>query len=114
MISHEKLAKIKNRRSSVTKKQFLCALTIADLRVGDFNNRYLKRKHRWARGLKTVMTKIATFAFGFFAFLLANLVRCAPAQFRKSLAGALGNLRTKGLSWHTSTSGNKQKPYLQE
>ena len=72
-----------NQKSAiVTKKQLLCALTIADLRVGDFNNQYLKRKYRWARGLKTVMTKIAVFVFGFFALLLANLVRCVPAQTR--------------------------------
>ena len=37
-----------------------------------------------------VMAKIATFAFGFFASLLANLVRCVPARFRIKNAGALG------------------------
>jgi len=37
-----------------------------------------------------VMAKIAAFAFGFFAFLLANLVRCFPAQSRILFAGALG------------------------
>ena len=36
------------------------------------------------------MAKIAAFAFGFFAFVLANLVRCAPAQTRFFFAGALG------------------------
>ena len=30
-------------------------------------------------GQKMVMAKIAAFAFGFFALLLANLVRCVPA-----------------------------------
>ena len=34
------------------------------------------------------MAKIAAFAFGFFAFVLAN--KCAPAQTRFFFAGALG------------------------
>jgi len=34
-------------------------VTIANLRVGDNNNRYLKQKYWWARGQETVMAKIA-------------------------------------------------------
>jgi hypothetical protein len=58
-ISHEKLAKIKNRRSS-PHKQFLCGVTIADLQVANNNNQYLKWKYCWARGQKTVLAKIVS------------------------------------------------------
>jgi hypothetical protein len=38
---------------------FLMARAIANLRVGNNDNRYLKQKYRWARGQETVMAKIA-------------------------------------------------------
>ena len=65
--------------------------------LANYNNRYSKWKYRWARGQKSIFAKIAAFAFGFFALLLANLVRCVPAQIRKFWAGALGNTPYLGL-----------------
>ena len=59
-------------------------------KLANYNIRYSKWGYRWARGQKMVMAKIATFAFGFFAFLLANLARCVPAHSRIFWAGALG------------------------